>query len=161
MILSCVFLNSQSHVIYKRASKGFLTQPLVSAHLLSLPSTWSSPSFSLSWYSSRAFEKDEWALLMVRHSPVCTWGTGEPDSRWDAPRCWRPFYLLSASLVGSLVLMVDATEVGHNDGDGQGDHQHAAEGANGAKDLTGDRLWDHVAVSVEGEDEKTCWNRAD
>lgn len=94
---------------------------------------------------------------MVRHSPVCTSGTGESDqhSRWDAPRCWRPFYLLSASLVGSLVLVVDATEVGHDDGDGQGDHQHATEGANGAKDLTGDRLWHHVAISVEGEDEKT------
>lgn len=92
MILSCVFLKSQSHVNDKRASKGFLTQPLVSAHLLSLASTWSSPSFSLSWYSSRAFENHEWSLLMVRHSPVCTSGTGESDqhSRWDGPRCWRP-----------------------------------------------------------------------
>lgn len=92
---------------------------------------------------------------MVRHSLVCTSGTGESDqhSRWDALRCWRPFYLLSAPLVGSLVLVVDATEVGHDDRDRQGDHQHAAEGANGAKDLTGDRLWHHVSISVEGKDE--------
>lgn len=66
--------------------------------------------------------------------------------------CPELFYLLSAPLVGSLVLVVDATEVGHDDRHGQGDHQHAAEGANGAKDLPGNRFWHHVSVSVEGKD---------
>lgn len=69
--------------------------------------------------------------------------------------CWCPCYLLSAPLVGPLVLVIDATEVGDDDGDGQSDHQHAAEGANGAKDLTGDRLWHHVSISVEGKEEKS------
>lgn len=68
--------------------------------------------------------------------------------------CRWPFYLLSTPLVGPLVLVVDATEVGDDDGDRQSDHQHAAEGANGAKDLTGDRLWHHVSISVEGKKEK-------
>lgn len=66
-------------------------------------------------------------------------------------RCRRPVYLLSAPLVRPLVLVVDATEVGDDDGDGQSDHQHAAEGANGAKDLAGDGLWHHVSISERGE----------
>lgn len=70
-------------------------------------------------------------------------------------RCRCPIYLLSAPLVSPLVLVVDATEVGDDDGDGQRDYQHAAEGANGAKDLPGDRLWHHVSISVEGKEEKS------
>lgn len=69
--------------------------------------------------------------------------------------CRWPFYLLRAPLVGPLVLVVDATEVGDDDGDGQSDHQHAAEGANGAKDLPSDRLWHHVSISVDGKEEKS------
>lgn len=55
-------------------------------------------------------------------------------------------YLLSAAFVRSLVLVVDATKVGDDDGDGQGDHQHAAQGADGTEDLSGNRLWHHVSV---------------
>lgn len=71
--------------------------------------------------------------------------------RW----CRCPVYLLSAPLVRPLVLVVDATEVGDDDGDGQSDHQHPAEGANGAEDLAGDGLWHHVSISVEGKEEKS------
>ena len=48
--------------------------------------------------------------------------------------------------------MVDSTEVGDDDGDRQGDHQHAAQGADGAEDLPGDRLWYHVSVSSNETD---------
>lgn len=57
--------------------------------------------------------------------------------------------------------MVDATEVGDDDRDGQSDDQHAAEGANGAKDLPGDGLWHHVSISVEGGRKEKCSNKAD
>lgn len=43
--------------------------------------------------------------------------------------------------------MVDTAEVGHDDGDRQSDDQHAAERADGAKDLPHDGLWHHVAIS--------------
>lgn len=56
------------------------------------------------------------------------------------------YYLLSAAFVRSLVLVVDATEVGDDDGDRQGNHQHAAQGADGTEDLSGNRLWHHVSV---------------
>ncbi|KAF3861015.1 hypothetical protein F7725_001270, partial [Dissostichus mawsoni] len=46
--------------------------------------------------------------------------------------------LLRPHLVRPLVLVVDPAEVGHDDGDGQSDHQHAAERADGAEDLPGD-----------------------
>lgn len=42
--------------------------------------------------------------------------------------------------------MVDPAEVGHDDGDGQGDDQHAAQRADGAEDLPHDGLWDHVSI---------------
>lgn len=64
------------------------------------------------------------------------------------------FYLLSAAFVCSLVLVVDATEVGDDNGDGQSDHQHTAQGADGAEDLPGNRLWHHVTVAGNETDEK-------
>ena len=63
-------------------------------------------------------------------------------------------YLLSAALVRSLVLVVDAAEVGDDDGDGQSDHQHAAQGADGAEDLSSDGFWHHVPVTTGETDEK-------
>lgn len=65
------------------------------------------------------------------------------------------FYLLSTPFVCPLVLVVDATEVGDNDRDGQSDHQHTAQGADGAEDLPGNRLWHHVSVSGEERGEKS------
>lgn len=65
------------------------------------------------------------------------------------------FYLLSTPLVCPLVLVVDATEVGDNNRDGQRDHQHTAQGADGAEDLPGNRLWHHVSVSGEERGEKS------
>ena len=56
-------------------------------------------------------------------------------------------HLLCLSLVGPLVLMVDPGEVGHDDGDGEGDHQHARQGAHAADDLAQPGVRHHVAVS--------------
>lgn len=47
--------------------------------------------------------------------------------------------------------MVDPAEVGHDDGHRQGDHQHAAERADGAEDLPGDGVRNHVAVPAGRE----------
>lgn len=62
------------------------------------------------------------------------------------------FYLLSTTFVCSLVLVVDATEVGDDNGDGQSNHQHTAQGTDGAEDLPGNRLWHHVSVSMDERD---------
>lgn len=67
------------------------------------------------------------------------------------------FYLLSAPFVCPLVLVVDATEVGDDNRDGQSDHQHTAQGADGAKDLPGNRLWHHVSVSMDEKDENSLY----
>ena len=56
-------------------------------------------------------------------------------------------HLLGLSLVGALVLMVDPGEVGHDDGDRQGDHQHAGQGTHAANDLTQPGVRHHVSVS--------------
>lgn len=56
-------------------------------------------------------------------------------------------HLLCLSLVGPLVLMVDPGEVGHDDGDGQGDHQHAGQGTHAPDDLAQARVRHHVTVS--------------
>lgn len=39
------------------------------------------------------------------------------------------FYLLSTTFVCSLILVVDATEVRDDNGDGQSNHQHTTQGA--------------------------------
>lgn len=65
------------------------------------------------------------------------------------------FYLLSTAFVCSLVLVVDATEVGDDNRDRQSDHQHTAEGADGAKDLPSNCLWHHVSISVDCKDENS------
>ncbi len=56
-------------------------------------------------------------------------------------------HLLGLSLVGPLVLMVDPGEVGHDDGDREGDHQDAGQGAHAADDLAQSGVRHHVAVS--------------
>lgn len=66
----------------------------------------------------------------------------------------KPTDLLRSHLVRSLVLVVDAAEVGDDDGDGQSNHQHAAQGADGAEDLPGDGVGNHVTVAARGRD--TC-----
>lgn len=58
-------------------------------------------------------------------------------------------YLLCAALVRSLVLVVDAAEVGHDDRDGKCNDQDTAEGADRAEDLTRDRFRNHVSVPTE------------
>lgn len=57
------------------------------------------------------------------------------------------FYLLGAAFVCPLVLVVDPTEVGDDNGDGQGDHKHTTQGADGAEDLPGNCLRHHVSVA--------------
>lgn len=42
--------------------------------------------------------------------------------------------------------MVDATEVGNDDGHRQGDDEHATERTDRAEDFSGNCLWYHVAV---------------
>lgn len=56
-------------------------------------------------------------------------------------------YLLCPALVGTLVLVVDAAEVGDDDGNGQGDDQHPAQRADGAEDLPGNGLGHHVTIA--------------
>lgn len=60
---------------------------------------------------------------------------------------------LSPTLVSSLVLMVDATEVGNDDRNRQSNDQHPTEGTDGAKDLPCYGLWDHVSIPAEKEQE--------
>ena len=79
---------------------------------------------------------------------MCSLGTSSNSRNSKADGMPEEFYLLSAALVRSLVLVVDATEIGNDDGDGQSDHQHAAQGADGAEDLPGNRLGHHVSVSA-------------
>lgn len=50
--------------------------------------------------------------------------------------------------------MVYAAEVRHDDGDRQRNHQHAAQGADGAEDLPSNRLWYHVSIPKVETDEK-------
>lgn len=57
-------------------------------------------------------------------------------------------YLLGAPLLCTLALMVDPTEIGHNDRNGKSDHQHATQRTNRAKDLPHDGLRNHVSISV-------------
>lgn len=57
--------------------------------------------------------------------------------------------LLRSHLVRALVLVVDPTEVGHDDGHGEGDDQHATQRADGAENLPGDGVGNHVAVTAE------------
>lgn len=54
--------------------------------------------------------------------------------------------LLRSHLVRSLVLVVDAAEVGDDDRYWQGNHQDATEGADGAEDLAGDGVRDHISI---------------
>ena len=61
----------------------------------------------------------------------------------EAPTTTHPLRL---PLVCALVLVVDATEVGYDYRDRQGDHQHPTERANSSHDLAGNRLGYHVAV---------------
>lgn len=60
---------------------------------------------------------------------------------------------LSPTLVSSLVLMVDAAEVGNDDGNRQSNDQHPTERTDGAKDLSCYSLRDHVSIPAEKEQE--------
>ncbi len=55
-------------------------------------------------------------------------------------------YLLRLSFVCALVLVVDAGEVGHDDGDGKGDDEHPGEGADTADTLAHHGTGHHVPV---------------
>ena len=61
-------------------------------------------------------------------------------------RQWQIGYLLSLALVRPLVLVVDATEVWHDDGDREGDHQHARQGTHAADNFAQHRVWHHVSI---------------
>lgn len=63
-------------------------------------------------------------------------------------------YLLRPPLVCSLVLVIDAAKVGHDDRDGQGNYQHPTQRADRAKDLPRNRLRNHVSVPARGDREK-------
>ncbi len=60
---------------------------------------------------------------------------------------------LSPTLVSSLVLMINAAEVGNDDWNRQSDDQHPTERTDGAKDLSCYGLRDHVSVPAEKEQE--------
>ena len=62
-------------------------------------------------------------------------------------QCQMSAHLLCLSLVRPLVLVIDPREVGHDDGDREGDHQHAGQGADAADDLTQAGVRNHVPVS--------------
>lgn len=68
---------------------------------------------------------------------------------------WSP-HLLCSSLLGSLALVVDSAEVGHDDGDRQGDDQHATQRADGTKDLPHNGLWHHVTISKRAESQRSA-----
>lgn len=56
-------------------------------------------------------------------------------------------HLLSSSLLSSLVLLVDPTEVGHDDRNWEGNDQNTTQRTDGTKDLPRDGLWNHVTIS--------------
>ena len=56
-------------------------------------------------------------------------------------------HLLCFSLVRPLILMIDPREVGDDDGDREGDHEHAGQGADPADDLAQAGVRHHVPVS--------------
>ena len=58
-------------------------------------------------------------------------------------------YLLRLPLVCPLVLVVDAREVGDDDGDGQRDDEHARQRADAADQLAQRGLGHHVAVTAK------------
>ena len=60
-------------------------------------------------------------------------------------------YLLRPPLVCSLVLVIDAAKVGHDDRDRQGNYQHTTQRADGTKDLPCNRLRNHVSVTAKGD----------
>jgi len=57
-------------------------------------------------------------------------------------------YFLRPPLVGALTLLVNASKVGNDDGDRQGDDKHAAQWTNASNKLADDCVRYHVAVSV-------------
>ena len=71
-----------------------------------------------------------------------------PRGVLDDPDPGEAGLLLGSPLVRPLVLVVDAAEVGDDDGDGKGDHQHSRQRTNPSHQLSHDRRRDHVAISV-------------
>ena len=57
--------------------------------------------------------------------------------------------LFGPAFVRPLTLLVDPTEVGHDDRDGKGDDQDPAQGAHAPHHPAEDRLRDHVSVPRE------------
>src|SRR6218665_964540 len=58
------------------------------------------------------------------------------------------FYLLCFAFVGSLVLVVDATEVGDNDRNRKCDDEHSAQRTYTADDLTNYRIRNHITIPI-------------
>lgn len=80
-----------------------------------------------------------WGHHRRRTETLVSSSTGQSEGRQSRN-------LLRSHLVRSLVLVVDAAEVGHDDRDGQGYHQDSTEGADGAEDLPSDGVGDHVSI---------------
>lgn len=56
-------------------------------------------------------------------------------------------YLLGFPLVWALVLVINAREIRHNDGDGKGDDQDSGQGANATDHFAYCRARHHVTIS--------------
>lgn len=63
-------------------------------------------------------------------------------------------YLLCSSLVSSLILMVNPAEVGNDNWNRKSNNQHTTQRANRAKNLAGNCLGHHVAITSIKKREK-------
>lgn len=79
---------------------------------------------------------------MGRRKSRLAWGTG--SRRYSEG---RGCYLLRSALVSTLVLVVDAAEVGHDDRHRQCNDQDTAEGADGSKNLASNGAGHHVSIA--------------
>lgn len=79
---------------------------------------------------------------MGRHESRLAWGVG--SRRYSEG---RGSYLLRSALVRTLVLVVDAAEVGHDDRHRQRNDQDTTEGADGSENLASNGAGHHVSIA--------------
>lgn len=65
----------------------------------------------------------------------------------DIPGLVKWTYLLSFPLIGTLILMIDATKVGHYNWNGQSDHQHTTERTYTSNYLPRNSVGHHVTIT--------------
>ena len=104
------------------------------ASLVSATSLWR--VFSVDWGSDAPLKGNGGGGVRLEFSE----GKEEPGSAETG------IYLLGAAFVCPLTLVVDAAEVGHDDGHRQSDYQHATQRTDGAKHLPYNGLRNHVSV---------------